>query len=154
MKKVITFIILIILLGISTTLIFDWGRGSVEAPVVINNQDFILSTSTEDLPIIVDYPKEQDEVTSPFTITGKARGYWFFEADFPIQLVDSDGNHIANAIGQAQTDWMTTDFVDFKAEISYPKPETSKPAFLILSKDNPSDIPELDQSIFIPIILK
>ena len=46
------------------------------------------------------------------------------------------------------------DYVNFTASLEYSKSTSTKHALLILSKDNPSDNPEFDQSIFIPVILK
>ncbi len=33
-------------------------------------------------------PRPGEVVTSPLTIRGEARGYWFFEASFPVEFVD------------------------------------------------------------------
>jgi hypothetical protein len=45
-------------------------------------------------------------------------------------------------------------FIDFNSEIEFIKPTSTINAILVLMKDNPSDDPELSQSIFIPVILK
>jgi hypothetical protein len=142
---IITIVIIIIGL-IALVLVFDMGRQPVPGPTSTST-----ATTTED--IIVFSPTENQEVHSPIQITGKAKGNWYFEASFPIQLVDLNGKVIATAIGQAQTDWMTTDYVDFKAEISYSATSTGR-ALLILKNDNPSGDPARDKSKIIPIILK
>ena len=41
--------------------------------------------SIDDL-IVVTSPVPYQEITSPLIIEGKARGFWFFEADFPVML--------------------------------------------------------------------
>jgi len=41
--------------------------------------------------IRLDSPRPNEAITSPLTIRGTARGYWFFEASFPIRLVDEKG---------------------------------------------------------------
>ena len=147
MKKI--FLILLIIIISITALVFDWGRR--EAVLPITSQ---VATSTEILPINVSYPKEGQEVESPIKISGKARGFWFFEGSFPIQLVDTNGSIIASGIATSSGEWMTEDFVDFISEIEFVKPTSTKNALLVLMKDNPSDNPELDQSIFIPVVLK
>lgn len=111
----------------------------------------------EDL-IRVFAPMANEEISSPLIIKGDARGYWFFEASFPVVLVDWDGRIIAQTIATAQNNWMTEDFVPFTAELSFEKPEFigdfSKRGALILQKDNPSGLPEHDDALEIPIIFK
>src|ERR1700746_2179249 len=54
--------------------------------------------------IVVDNVGPGDAVTSPLTITGKAKG-WYFEASFPVKLLDGQGNVLASGPAQAQGDW-------------------------------------------------
>lgn len=88
-----------------------------------------------------------------FSVIGKARGYWFFEASFPIELRDKNGKVIATAIAQAQGEWMTEDFVPFKVTIKAPVSYIGQ-ATLVLKKDNPSGLPENDASMSIPITVE
>ena len=148
MKKIF-FVVLIIVLLFILGLVFDWGRSS--NTVSITSQT---STTTENSSITVLYPKEGQEVRSPLKVSGKARGTWFFEGSFPIQLVDTNGSIIATSIATSSSDWMTEDFIDFSSEITFVKPTSTKDVLLVLKKDNPSGKPELDQSILIPVILK
>ncbi len=147
MKKILISVIVVVILVVLglTALVFDWGRRGV----VVNN----IATTTEELPIEVFFPKENQEVSNPIEITGKARGNWYFEAVFPIDLVDTDGNIISSGHATADTEWMTTDFVNFHAYIEYPATSTGR-AILVLKKDNPSDNPEFDRAIFVPVILR
>lgn len=101
--------------------------------------------------ITVDSPLPGATVLKDFVVTGKARGTWFFEASFPIQVLSKDGNVLAQGIAEAQSDWMTTNFVPFKATIKIPESYTGT-ATLVLKKDNPSGLPEHDASISFPII--
>ena len=97
-------------------------------------------------------PKPNETIDSPLKIEGKARGFWFFEASFPIHLLDENGNELAAGIVQAQSDWMTEDFVEFKGELSFVsnKEQNGK---LVLEKDNPSGLPENDKKIEISVHL-
>ncbi|MCJ7786739.1 GerMN domain-containing protein, partial [Patescibacteria group bacterium] len=79
--------------------------------------------------------------------------YWFFEASFPIKLVDEKGNELGIAIAQAQSDWMTEDFVPFEAELHFELPVTEK-GTLILEKDNPSGLLENADELRIPVKFK
>lgn len=102
--------------------------------------------------IEVTYPKPDDVVTSPLSVTGRARGTWFFEASFPVTLVDWDGLIIAEGYAAAQGEWMTEELVPFTAVLEFEKPTLyPERGALILRKDNPSDLPELDESIEIPV---
>jgi hypothetical protein len=159
MKKTIISTVIIIVIIILTTLMFDWGRKETANPEVgsgnsIAENILYYSTSTDEMPISVNNIKDNQEVSSPIVIEGKARGNWFFEATFPIQLVDTDGNIIASTVAKAEGDWMTTNFVNFTASLEYNKSTSTDRGLIILKKDNPSGIPEFDQSIFIPVILK
>lgn len=100
--------------------------------------------------IQVDAPRPGDSVTTPLTITGQARGYWFFEASFPVELLDPNGALLARGVAQAQGDWMTEDFVPFTATLTFTAP-ASGTGELILRKDNPSGLPENDDALQIPV---
>jgi glucose/arabinose dehydrogenase len=98
--------------------------------------------------------KENDTVKSPLVVSGEARGFWFFEASFPIRLYDANGKELAVGIAQANPpaggDWMTTEYVPFRAELVFTKPASTQ-GTLVLQKDNPSGLPEHDASITLPI---
>jgi hypothetical protein len=100
--------------------------------------------------IFINNPRPNQEISSPLNISGEARGYWYFEADFPIELLDEDGNVIGTAIASAKDDWMTEDFVEFEAVLEFEKPESQK-GTLILKKDNPSGLSENDDELIVPV---
>jgi len=106
--------------------------------------------SKKDL-IIVSSPTPQKTITSPVAIQGKARGYWFFEASFPIILTDWDGKIIAEGYATAQSDWMTEDFVPFESTLEFTTPDTYNRGVLILQKANASGLPEHDDALEIPV---
>lgn len=89
-------------------------------------------------------------VASPLTVEGVARGYWYFEASFPVELVDGNGKSLAMVPAQAKSEWMTTDFVPFSVTLSFAKPSTAT-GTLILRNDNPSGLPENADEIRIPV---
>ena len=103
--------------------------------------------------IRLDYPRPNQTISSPLKITGEARGYWFFEASFPVVLTDWDGLIIASGIATAKGDWMTEEFVPFEAELTFIVDTNvySKNGLLILQKDNPSGLSEYDDALEIPI---
>jgi hypothetical protein len=96
-------------------------------------------------------------VINPFTISGQARGPWYFEASFPIFLTDWDGKIISQTVATAQGDWMTEDFVPFAAQLDFVNPykegdpDSMKRGTLILKKENASGLPEHDDALEIPV---
>lgn len=100
--------------------------------------------------IVIETPKTNEIISSPLEIKGKARGNWYFEASFPIRLLDENGQEIALTIAQAKGDWMTEDFVPFKAILEFVSPASTK-GTLVFEKDNPSGLPEYDDQVVIPI---
>jgi flagellar basal body-associated protein FliL len=111
-------------------------------------------TSAKPEALVVDFPRPNDEITSPLKITGQARGGWFFEASFPVVLTNWDGLIIAQGAAKATGDWMTQNFVPFEATLEFTKPNYKNNGFLILKKDNPSGLPQNDASYEIPIVFK
>ena len=101
-------------------------------------------------------PLPNATVSSPLTITGKARGYWFFEASFPVVLVDWDGKIIVQGIATAKDEWMTEEFVPFEATLTFAANSSaySNRGALILQKDNPSGLPENDDALEVPVVIK
>lgn len=112
------------------------------------------ATSTLSDLIKVTSVKANDAIQSPITITGEARGTWYFEASFPVELRDAKGKVLAQVPAQAQDEWMTTKFVPFKATLTFAKQVAGSKGTLIFRKDNPSGLPEHDASIEIPVVFK
>jgi hypothetical protein len=114
------------------------------------------NSSIPDMPIgdiLLQSPLPNDVVTSPLIVTGSARGTWYFEASFPVRLLDGNGNEIAITPAQANGDWMTEDFVPYTAVLEFAPPATPN-GTLVLQKDNPSGLPEYDQSLEIPVLFQ
>jgi len=174
MKKIIFVEILIIIILI--TAIIVWKNIFIENPLSVTNFEECLNlgypilesyprqckapngTFTEDIGnalekqnlIRISKPQPNEVVKSPLEITGEARGYWIFEASFPIKLRDENGKELGTTIAQAKSDWMTEDFVPLETTLEFQKPETSR-GVLILEKDNPSDLPENADELQIPV---
>jgi hypothetical protein len=94
-----------------------------------------------------------DPATSPLRVSGEARGVWFFEASFPIELLGPDGGVIASGRATAIGEWMTMGFVPFEAEIPY-QIEAPVAATLVLRRDNPSGLPQNDAAAAYPVALR
>lgn len=100
--------------------------------------------------IKINSPRPNQMIVSPLTIEGEARGYWFFEASFPVKLLNEKGEVIAQTIAQAQGEWMTENFAPFKAVLAFKSPAEGR-GWLVLQKDNPSGLPENDDELKIPV---
>lgn len=109
-----------------------------------------VSTGLSDM-IIVTEPVSGDSASCPLHVSGGARGYWYFEATFPYDLVDGSGNLITTGSTSANGEWMTEDFVPFAFDIFYTTAEQS--GTLILKRSNPSGLPQNDMQLEIPIQL-
>ncbi len=100
--------------------------------------------------IRIDEPKDGAEVSSPLEIIGEARGTWFFEGDFPIEIIDEKGKSIAIAPAGALGEWMKEDFVPFRAVLDFSK--TSGSGKIIIREDNPAGETEEDlRRVEIPV---
>ncbi len=97
----------------------------------------------------LDSPRPGDKIMSPLMITGSART-WYFEGSFPVELKDGNGVSLATGQATAQGDWMSSNFVPFKATLTFAKPTTAS-GTLILKKDNPSGLPANDDQVSIPV---
>ncbi len=100
--------------------------------------------------IRLDTPRPNQVITSPLKIEGEARGTWFFEGDFPVKLLDENGEVIAQHYVTARGEWMTEDFVQFSGELLFTAPETEF-GRLVLEKDNPSGLPEHADALNVPV---
>lgn len=107
----------------------------------------------EETRIKVDSPQPNQEIQSPFIVKGEARGYWFFEAVFPVKLLDENGNVITQIPAQALGEWMTENFVPFEAILTFSVPKNQN-GTLVFQKDNPSGLPENDAEFRVPVFIK
>lgn len=95
-------------------------------------------------------PPVYSSITSPVKISGQARGYWFFEASFPVKIIDENGAVLGQNIAQTNENWMVEDFVPFALEIYFTESVT-KTGYIVLEKDNPSGLPENAEELRWPV---
>ncbi len=116
------------------------GQGNSDSPVIDEKEIEVFS------------PEINKIIYSPLNIEGQAIGNWFFEASFPIELIDDKGQILSQSYVQAQSDWMTENFVPFKGEISFQVAATTT-GKLVLKNDNPSGLPENEKKLEIPVVI-
>ncbi len=103
--------------------------------------------------IVVSAPEPHAQVRQTFTVSGKARGFWYFEASFPIVVIDQLGQVLVETHATAKGDWMTTEFVPFTAQVSIPGNYQGS-AKLKLKKDDPSGLSVNEVSFTLPITIQ
>lgn len=103
--------------------------------------------------IRINTPLAGNLISNPVSLRGEAKGLWYFEASFPIIIVDANGKAIGKGVAQAEGDWQTDNFVSFQTTIGFGEPETST-GFIVFKKDNPSGLPENEQEVQLPVRFK
>ena len=117
------------------------GRTFVEGGGTAPAEDEVPDAAATDSRVRVSSPRPNAVVSSPLEVSGAARGTWFFEADFPVRLLDGDGRELAATPAQAQGEWMTEDFVRYEATVTFGQPAT-RTGVLVLDRANPSGLAE------------
>lgn len=144
-RKIIIALVVLLVTVVAGAILIAWPT-----PIKNGNGVHIAPDTSEN--IRVSSPVSGDTVQKTIVVTGEARGQWYFEASFPLEVLDKDGNSIAMSYATAQGEWMTTDFVPFEGTITVQG--YSGPATLVLHKDNPSGLPEHEDSVSLPIIIQ
>lgn len=148
MKHVLSwFVIIAIIVG---GVWFFWNQQAV-APIVETPSAKLPANMDPSEMIEVDMPAINASIASPLVISGRARGPWYFEASFPIELQDNNGAVITTVVAQAQGEWMTENFVPFTATLTFPPQTPGSLGKIVLKRDNPSGEPANDMSIVVPI---
>lgn len=147
--KILLVILIIVAVGLVVALFRMQDAQDTQTPPS-NNNNAVRPIETDMIRVAAPLPNAL--VQSPINVRGEARGNWYFEASFPVRLIDANGNNVLLEPPFIMTtnDWMTTDFVPFQASISFSVPTTSA-GILILQKDNPSGLPEFDDEVRIPV---
>lgn len=140
-------LILIIILAVSCR-----EDRSSESPAIIPENQSKSSTSIDTLNNLlkVENPVPGQLIESPLEITGEARGYWFFEANATLELLDGNRDQISETFITAIGEWMTEDWVPFSGTMIFEKPLTHN-GFLIFHKANASGLEEHAMSDTIPV---
>lgn len=104
----------------------------------------------ENLPV-VSAPSAYSKVKSPLKITGTVPSGWMFEGVFPIKLLDSEKNIIAQTQGKETTpgSWQEKSSVEFTATLTLKAASGS--GTIVLESDNPSGKTENTKVFEIPI---
>ena len=148
MKKVITFVVLFLLVLAAVLSLMLFSKKKVEAPT--EEQQQVNPQVHPNLKINI---KPGESITSPITISGEAKG-WYFEASFPVKLLNAQKQVIFQGPAQAEADFITENFVPFSITITFPPQTAGSSGEMIFMKDNPSGLPQYDDQYVLPVIFK
>lgn len=98
-------------------------------------------------------PQPNQIISSPLRVEGQAKGSWYQEGTFSIELVDINGTRLSRINARAEEEWMTEDFVPFKADITFRQPVTKR-GELIIRNANPSGLKENAKEVIIPVLFQ
>ena len=145
-------VIIIVLLGV--LFFYNPAKAPQLPPDNVGGAKILQPTMSADGHLGVTAPQPGALVTSPVTVIGTVTGGgWFFEATFPVKVLDSDGAVLGAGTAEAQADWMSTGTVPFTAIVQFTAPH-GVTGTVVLSKDNPSGLAKIDGSLSIPVRFK
>lgn len=118
---------------------FDPGsiKQKIDQKIIEHNQSFYVDEkpleTIHNLSI-----SENKTLVLPVTITGTTdSGNWFFEGNFPVQLLKPDGEKILDTYATAVGEWMIDTPVDFTVSVN--KSNYIGPAVIVFTQNDPSD---------------
>lgn len=120
------------------------------------NGDTFVETITEqkvenkEYGLILDNLKNNDLINSPLSISGKVDSNWFFEASFPVKILDNNRNIIKETTATTKEDWTKDGQISFNVNVEF-DPKDFISGFMILRNDNPSGLKENIKSLEVPI---
>ena len=120
-----------------------------QSKTTVTTADGVVWINSSDNDIKFDLLQPKNTVLAKFTVTGEARGPWFFEASFPVEVLDKDGNRLAMEPATADGEWMTEEFVRFSVTLDVGT--YAGPATVVFHKQNASGEAERDASVSYPI---
>lgn len=97
--------------------------------------------------------KAGDVINTPLTVTGEAKGPWLWEGTFPVDVVDKTGMILGKGVAEAQSDWMTENFVKFIAKVEF-KNNNASEGYLLFRNENPSGNANLAMELKLPVKFK
>ena len=134
-------------LAIIIILLVVWGLSSWGGEDSLADQAITLDETAE---LTVTEPLADDVVTSPLAIAGEAMGPWYFEASFPIKLVDEDGGVLAESSSAADGEWTTEEMVPFTASLDFDA-AGAEFGYLLFGQANPSGLPDGEEWVKLPV---
>lgn len=140
-----------VIIGLFGVLIFWKPAQAPSQSVDVRNYPPLVSA---DGHLQVDLPHANGLISSPVAIEGNViGGGWFFEASFPIKVLDGDGAVLGSGTAQALSDWTSTGTVPFSASVVFTAPHSAT-GTIVFVNDNPSGLPANQKSLSVPVEFK
>lgn len=97
-------------------------------------------------------PAAGTRVTSPLHVTGVAPANWYFENQFPVRLIDAQGQDITHAPATPRVNWTeNAEPKEFDAELTF-SVNAETPATLVLQEDMPRE-GAAPREVRVPVVL-
>lgn len=93
------------------------------------------------------------KVSGVVSYNGSIKGAYFFEGNILINVLDNNKNLLLGGYTMATSEWMTVEPVSFEGNIDFTNLPKG-PAYIEIHNDNPSDLPENDKNVLVPIIIE
>lgn len=153
--KIIVIVLAVTILALLGVLIFVQP---VHSPTVEQNASSTVPQAqpavSSDGRLTVTAPLAGGVIVSPLVAKGSVTGGgWFFEASFPVKVLDGDGAVLGQGTAQAESDWMTTGTVPFGTNIVFTAPHYAT-GTVVFAKDNPSGLPQNAGELRLPVRFK
>lgn len=101
--------------------------------------------------ILISSPDLSEPLVSPQKITGTIDKSFVFEGSFPFILSDTAGKILQKGTASAPN-WLDSPGLTTPFELTLKFKAATGSGTLTIAKDNPSDLPENDQSIMLPVL--
>ena len=158
-KKIsLTIGVFIILLILTAVVIFAFTQTQKPKEVEVVATPSPTPQATNESSIVPPYfsaPTTNYTVSSPLEVKGVIPAGWMFEGQLPIKLLDSKREIIVatNALETTPGSWQSGEPTEFSTTLSWIASSLggSTSGYLVISKDNPSGLPENDKSYEIPV---
>lgn len=93
--------------------------------------------------------KPNETIQCGVKIKREVNGMWYFEGNFPNELVDGDSVTIAEGVVSADGRWMTEKFVPYSANIEFSTGKKS--GYIVFRRNNASGLPRHDRMFYLPV---
>jgi hypothetical protein len=146
------------ILGVVIALFFYFQNQQLRKQLLVTPPSPVASIASTPSPSpisvslpIVSNPLANSVITSPFKVTGTVPAGWMFEGNFPIKLIDSKKKVLVQTVAEEDIagSWQEDTPASFSATLTFKNATGS--GTLILSKDNPSGLPQNAATFEVPV---
>ena len=130
-KLFLTIVLLVMLSGFATYTVFSYFTSKPKEEPTKAKRSYVELPSL----VTVSDPTKNSVISDTLDLKGQARGYWYFEGQFPVSVIDDTGYIVAQGTAKATSDWKTTDMVPFEANIDVTSVARSETGIIKIIRD-------------------